>query len=146
MSHNIRFCFLLFLSSVSTSGFTEPINNSSHYWQCVTLDAANKQWSAQSPYQKVALNLAFAACKKESQAPATCNAAKANCDEFNEGRSLTPMWQCTALDQFASPWPSDVYAQRYDAALAAKAFCKQKSTIPDTCYVNMVTCRNKNGD
>jgi hypothetical protein len=54
------------------------------------------------------------------------------------------MWQCTALDQTGEPWQSNFYSQRLDAALGAKAFCKEKSSVPDTCYINLVTCINKN--
>ncbi len=58
--------------------------------------------------------------------------------------STTPMWICTALDFTAEPWQSNLYPHRDDAALAAKDYCKQNSNVPDTCYINMVTCRNLN--
>lgn len=53
------------------------------------------------------------------------------------------MWRCTAIDITAQPWESNFYSNRDDAALAAQAYCKENSTLPATCYINMVTCANK---
>ncbi len=110
------------------------------YWQCTTFDASNKQWQAQSPYKKIALNVAFASCKKESTAPLSCKAPQTRCEQLIAGISIKPMWVCTALDRTAVPWRSDLYSQRDDAALAAKAYCREKSIVPETCYINLVTC------
>ncbi len=140
MNQGIGFCFVL-LFSISAQGFAADGN----YWQCITHDASNKEWSSQSDYQKVALNYSFSACKKQSQLPTTCKATPDNCEQFIQGVSIKPMWSCLALDRQANPWRSDLYSQRYDAALGAKAYCQQKSSVPDTCYVNLVTCTNING-
>jgi len=137
--HHYFKCAVLILLSGSSSAFT-----ASSYWQCVTEDSANKVWSARSFYQKAALNIAFASCKKESQNPVSCKTSASSCEGFNQGYSLRPMWQCTALDHEAQAWQSNFYAERYDAALGAKLFCKEKSGVPDTCYINLVTCMNMN--
>lgn len=144
MNSYLRVCVLLLLSLCS-SVFAAPLALNGDYWQCTTSDASSKQWSAISIYQKISLNFAYALCKKESTVPATCRATKDNCEQFVRGVSIKPMWQCTALDMTAVPWRSNPYAQRDDAALAAKAYCRQKSVVPGTCYVNMVTCVNRNG-
>lgn len=137
-------CVLLLSVLTSGAAFSAPLNENSTYWQCTTEDKANKQWMAKNAYQKMALNLAFASCKKESQYPESCKATNENCEGFYLGMSTRPLWRCTALDRTAEPWQSNFYSQRDDAALAAQAFCKDKSTVPETCYVNMVTCRNLN--
>ena len=97
-----------------------------------------------SYYQLAAINKALDACKKQSQFPANCKVAKARCEAFVNGISTRPMWQCTALDQMAKVWPSKIYVHRDDAAIAAKAYCQQGSSFPDTCYINLMTCKNLN--
>ncbi len=37
-----------------------------------------------------------------------------------------------------------VYTVREDAALAAQTSCKRESSIPETCYINLITCVNLN--
>ncbi|BCA95612.1 hypothetical protein TUM19329_19730 [Legionella antarctica] len=139
MSHTFKYCLLL-LTFYCGSGITAPYLDRSNYWICTTHDNANLQWSAKSTYQKAALNIAYATCKKESKTPSSCKASKADCEGFNQGMSTRPMWKCTALDRTAVPWQSNFYAQRDDAALGARAYCKENSTIPETCYINLVTC------
>lgn len=145
MNNAVRACFLLSLLNLSAAVFADQVPMNGNYWQCTTYDASNKQWSAASAYQRVALNFAYDLCKKESILPNTCKAAENNCEQFIQGISVKPMWQCTALDKTATAWNSNLYSQRDDAALAAKAFCRQKSIVPETCYVNLVTCINKKG-
>lgn len=135
---------LLVLLCLPCSGFSASENENSTYWQCITQDKANKQWTARNSYQKVALNIAFSMCKKESEFPTSCKASKSNCEGFYMGMSTKPLWRCTAMDQTAAPWNSNFYSQRDDAALAAKAYCRENSSVPDTCYINMVTCKNFN--
>jgi hypothetical protein len=115
------------------------------YWQCIATDAENKQWSVNNNYQKVAFHLAFAACKKESLSPTSCKMSAYDCLGFNQYNSSSLKWQCTAFDQATEYWRSNFYSKPEDAALAAKAFCKSKSSLPETCYINLVTCiTNKN--
>lgn len=136
MNHGIKFLLLMFIPLTSLA------MDSSSYWRCTTHDSANKEWHAGNIYQKMAMNLAFEACKKESQLPASCKTSIQDCEGFNQGMSTRPRWRCTALDAHALPWQSNFYSQRLDAALAAKAYCKNNSSIPETCYINLVTCSN----
>lgn len=146
MNYHARSCLILLLSlAASASSVYAESMVSGDYWQCTTHDGTNKQWGAVSIYKKIALNFAFASCKKESVAPATCRTTQSNCEQFIQGVSIKPMWKCTALDRTATAWRSDAYSQRYDAAFGAKAYCQQKSRVPGTCYVNLITCSNKNG-
>lgn len=115
-----------------------------NYWRCSTYDAENKEWSMNSSYEKIALNKSYDECKKNSALPKSCKTAKETCEAFVNGVSTRPMWQCTALDQMAKTWPSNVYTHRDDAAIAARAYCQQKSAFPDTCYINLMTCKNLN--
>jgi len=117
---------------------------SGNYWQCSTIDSENKSWTEQGAYELTATNRAFAKCKKESNYPTTCKTSKNNCEQYINGITTRPMWQCIALDQNAKRWPSNYYYQRDDAAIAAKAYCQDKSSLPETCYVNLITCRNMN--
>lgn len=113
-------------------------------WQCSAQDSSDKEWIRKSPYERMAINLAFEACKKESAYPSTCHSAKNGCEAFIGGQSTRPLWRCTALDQLGKAWESNLYRQRDDAALAAKAYCLDNSGSPDTCYINLMTCRNLN--
>lgn len=143
---NIYLKGLFFLSYLllSQTVFAEHFDPNSNYWYCSASDAEDKEWTVTSGYELAAINKAFDACKKESRMPATCKVAKENCEVFVNGLSTRPMWRCTALDQTAQPWRSNVYSQRDDAALAAKAYCQDESSLPDTCYINLITCRNLN--
>lgn len=114
----------------------------SDYWQCTSSDGEDKQWVVNSSYERQAINKAFDACKKESRLPESCKTAHAACEAFVNGLSTRPLWQCTALDRFAKPWISNHYRHRDDAAIAAKAYCEEKSRAPDSCYINLLTCRN----
>ncbi|HHT0591708.1 TPA: hypothetical protein ACTXXA_000661 [Legionella anisa] len=140
-------CFFLVLG-ISSSSFAQPpaqpIVNMGNYWQCSTRDITHTKWTAQSAYQKIALNLSYAECKKGSKTPATCKVSKASCIKFVNGINTTPMWRCSAFDREALAWRSNLYPNREDAALAALALCKHKSPVPHTCSINVVTCINKN--
>jgi hypothetical protein len=135
--------WLLFVISLPFTVCAEPLI-SGNYWQCITTDRTNKHWTAVSIYQKIAQNFAFASCKKESTTPTSCKTSRQHCEQFIDGVSVQPMWECLALDRTAAPWRSNRYSNRWDAALGAKAYCQQKSVVPGTCYVNLVTCVNKN--
>lgn len=117
---------------------------SSNYWQCTTTDAESKTWTIDGNYQLTAINHSFAACKKESAYPKSCKTSNASCEHFVNGQSMKPMWRCVALDRAASIWPSNTYVMRDDAALAGLAYCKDNSSVPASCYMNMITCRNLN--
>lgn len=135
---------ILILSGLLITSYciAKPINGG--YWQCTTKDRTSKQWTITNAYQKIALNLSYEACKKESHSPESCTTSLNDCEGFQLGMSTSPYWRCTALDRTAGVWQSNYYRVREDAALAAEAYCKNNSTVPDTCYINMVTCKNIN--
>jgi hypothetical protein len=130
------------------------------YWQCIAQDGESKQWTAKSTYQRMANTKAFEACKKESHIPATCTVPEETCVYLNQvadssapvvvtkaihNQSRTSngsLWQCTALDWRAKPWLNRPAPNQDAAAMSAKAFCQRHSSLPDTCYVNLITCRN----
>lgn len=145
MNHKAKYGVLLLLAYYSEFGFTASVSS---YWQCGAYDSSNKLWTVKNHYQKIAFHLAFSACKKESQMPASCTGSIHDCKGFNQSlrKSTTPLWHCTSIDAMAEAWQSNLYAQRDEAALAAKAICKTKSAIPDTCYVHTVTCLTPNSD
>lgn len=130
---------MLYASLISTTWA-----NSGSYWQCTTVDNQEKQWVEISTYDRVAMNKAYDACKKQSTNPSSCKTSKANCEYFFNGQSTRPAWQCVALDLMSKPWPSNIHSQRDDAALEAKAYCQQHSGMPESCYINLLTCKNLN--
>lgn len=67
MNKYIGYYFLLVLG-ISASSFAAPIIEGD-YWQCATHDANNTKWLSKNMYQKVALNLSYAACKKTARFP-----------------------------------------------------------------------------
>jgi hypothetical protein len=127
------------------SFWTYALYASPDHWKCSVTDMANKTWTVDHQYQRSAINMALDACKKQSTTPGSCKAAKEACELFINGKSNRASWQCTALDQAAKPWVSNTYSQRADAAIAAKDYCKENSSAPGSCYVNLVTCKNLNG-
>ncbi len=135
MRHNLFVVLLL----LSMQAYSQADN-----WTCKSHDAAHMEWSVSNAYQRMAINLAFDACKKQSKWPKTCKTSLNDCEGFLNGISTKPIWRCLALDAQAQPWQSYYYTTKDDAALAAKAYCKSKSAVPDTCFVNMVTCININ--
>ena len=137
MKHYLKY-YVLLLYTI----FAVPAQANHGYWQCITTDSANNQWIVKSAYKRSALNIAFDSCKKESKTPTTCKSSANNCEGFNNGFSNNPMWKCTAIDSAGAAWKSNSYTQRDDAALAAKAYCTQNSSLPYTCYIDLVTCVN----
>lgn len=113
-------------------------------WECVVRDATNKEWVGKSNYQRSAMNHAMESCKKESSLPSTCKTPDDYCNSLTNGLSTRPMWRCFAFDRKAKSWGSTIYHHRDDAALAAKAYCQSHSTCPETCYINLLTCKNIN--
>lgn len=136
--------FICSLLIANTSLWARPQSGAIDYWQCTTTDNDDQQWIAKNTYERAAANIAYSSCKKQSRIPSTCKAAKEACEHMINGLTDKPMWQCTALDKQAKPWVSNLYTQRYDAALAAKAYCQERSSEPGTCYINLLTCKNKN--
>ncbi len=116
----------------------------SNYWQCTVIDDDNNQWTEKNLYQPPAANKAFDACKKQSQKPASCRFNDDTCESFIHGLSTRAAWQCTAFDSSATSWSSGPFTQQDDAVFAAKAKCKENSQLPETCYVNLLTCKNRN--
>lgn len=134
---------MLMIFSISTIVCASNLHaEGSDFWQCSSSDGEDKQWVVNSDYKRQALNKAFDACKKESRIPETCKTTQAACEAFINGVSTRPLWQCTALDRFAKRWISNAYQHRDDAAIAAKAYCEEQSRAPDSCYINLLTCRN----
>lgn len=116
-------------------------------WHCVVEDEASKQWSRYGAYERVAVSKAFEGCKKESTLPATCRVQSNGCDFIEEGAVVsTRHWQCLALDDQALSFLSAPAAHQDEAIFQAKALCRAKSRVPDTCYVNSVTCTENKHD
>jgi hypothetical protein len=130
------FFFFLFLPIV---GFAIEDN-----WICKAHDVAHQEWAAKNAYQKMAINFAFAYCKKQSKNPMSCKVSETDCEGFQQGISTKPFWRCTALDAQAAGWNSNYYANREEAGLAALSYCKAKSPAPETCFINLITCLNVN--
>ncbi len=110
-----------------------------HYWQCTSSDSDNKQWVAQGIFERAAISKAFDACKKQSRVPESCKPDPGVCAGFDHDVRIQTAWRCTALDQDANPWVGQAYSQD-DAAMIAKSLCKEHSTIPGSCYMNVLTC------
>lgn len=113
-------------------------------WHCTVQDGEDKEWVGIHYYQRAALNIAYDECKKSSQLPQSCKATSSNCDSYVDGFSTRPLWQCGALDKMAMFWKSDGYRRADDAVLAAKAFCQDRSAMPETCYTTLLMCKNLN--
>ncbi|MDP3560302.1 MAG: hypothetical protein Q8R79_08160 [Legionellaceae bacterium] len=137
------FAVLIGIICLSPLAIAEDIPSGS-YWECSAEDANQKMWTLQASHQRLALNNAMEACKKESTKPGTCRAPQEQCEPFLNGKNIGPMWQCTALDLDAKPWISNPYRHRDDAAIASKAYCHDHSAFPDSCYINLLTCKNIN--
>lgn len=132
---------LILISSTLSHAASNP-------WQCSSQDSTNITWIAKHTYQKTAINRALGLCKKQSQYPETCKVNMELCKGGSPIHSVlqpTPvktMWQCSALDFNADPWRSNFYSTREKAAIGSLIFCRTKSKVPDTCYLNTITCRN----
>ncbi|ARG97545.1 hypothetical protein [Legionella micdadei] len=142
MNKTLMTMLIIINSVLSTTVSAETLEGS--FWRCTAFDGEDKEWTVDSSYEISAVNKAFEECKKQSKVPSSCKTAKEACEAFVNGKSTRPMWRCTALDQMAKTWLSNVYTHRDDAAIAAKAYCEQNSAFPDTCYINLMTCKNLN--
>jgi len=74
--------------------------------------------------------------------PMTCKVESEDCEDFIRGKSTRPIWQCTALDRNGKAWVSHANTKRDDAVVAAQAYCLKRSSVPKSCYVNVLTCDN----
>lgn len=120
--------------------------NASHntYWECSAQDNYYQEWKVQNEQQQVAINQALSVCTQQSREPQSCKVAKENCESFINGHSTRPRWRCVAMDDLAKKWASNEYRFRDDAALAALDYCKQQSACAQSCYINLLTCKNLN--
>lgn len=134
----------ILLMLLQSTSFASVMRGTNSYWKCAVYDKMNKQWTAQSPYSRTAINMAYSACKKQSDNPKSCMAATEQCEAFINGETISPIWRCTASDSMANNWRGDTYKLRDDAAIGAKEYCKHRSSIPDSCYVSMLSCTNLN--
>lgn len=137
----IVFITLMILSGQALTA-NDAMKGNNSYWLCKAYDSDNNQWIAKSPYKRMALNSAYGDCKKESNVPQSCQAANEHCEDIIKGVVNHPKWQCTALDQMANTWVGDTYTSRDQAVTGAKAYCEKHSAMPDSCYVNLLTCKN----
>jgi hypothetical protein len=111
-------------------------------WECRANDSLYVSWIGNGNYQKMAAGKAFESCKKQSQLPHSCAIVADSCEVYVHGKTTHALWRCTALDQLSKTWRSSIFSHRDDAALAAKDYCYQESDMPDTCYINLLMCRN----
>lgn len=139
MNHYLHRCFLLFLICSGTA-----LADSDNYWQCTLRDATKQVWQTRNIYRQMAVIQSLAECKKASTIPRSCRLNAMSCEHFISGVSSNPLWRCVALDRTATAWPSDFSNSRIQAAFSAKDFCKQRSIVPETCYLNFVTCATQN--
>lgn len=118
------------------------------HFTCMAYDSEQKQWAGESTYAITASNKALDGCKKQSHFPESCKIAKEQCQDIEQFTSAAgpsqALWRCTALDQAAKTWVGNTYSQGDAAAIAAKEYCRKNSSIPDSCYVNLLTCVNIN--
>ena len=139
---NVRIILALLLSGIMVIKplwANNPAPNSDNIWECTVNDNEDHEWVAKSSYERVAINKAFEACKKESRVPTSCKPSKASCDDAANSSNNGIGWQCTALDQHAKLWFSKIHRNKDNAALDAKAYCKEHSSAPDSCYINLFT-------
>jgi hypothetical protein len=136
---------LLVLLFVATGSFATTLRGDSSYWQCAAFDSYNKQWLVKSSYQRIALNKAKHECTSNSTAPDSCVVANEYCEMVVKGKRMNRhSWQCVAFDKMGKTWNGDLYRNRDDAAVGARQFCKMQSAFPRSCYVRLMTCKNKN--
>lgn len=140
MQH-LRWVLFLFINLC----FTPLTHAEADYWQCSARDSTDKQWTVKSIYSVSANHKALEACKKESAYPKSCIVIESkDCEGFYNGHSLRPSWQCTAIDQMGKAWSNTPAENQDDAAISALSLCKAQSKVPDSCYINSLSCTNVN--
>jgi hypothetical protein len=133
--------YILLLLALSSS-----VQAQGSYWQCLARDAAQQTWTAKHSYQKIALNFALSSCKKGSQDPSSCTGALEECTALNWESVASSQWRCTSIDWGAESWTSTFFGDRQSAGLSALTLCRTQSAMPSTCTMNMITCKNAEGD
>ncbi len=113
-------------------------------WTCQAVDQYHQKCKASAAYEKAAKMNALAECKAHSQNPKGCVVSSQACEATVHGFHRQPLWRCTALDRQAKAVFGVVSKQRNAAALSAKEQCESQSNEPDSCYVNLLTCKNLN--
>ena len=136
--------FLLLYTLNAWSASAMVMSGAQSQWLCNAYDDQNKQWMASNTYKQVAINKAYDACKKESRDPESCKAANEYCEALIKGKAVHPQWRCSALDHQSNVWVGDVYTNRHDAAAGAHEYCVARTSTPDSCYVNLLTCNYLN--
>lgn len=118
---------------------TAPLHAST--WLCSAFDSNKIRWQAQHEHRMEAARQATLACRRDSSHPATCTQAYQDCQKTDIDINA-PAWVCIAVDASAQSWHSNPYPNQADAAIAAQDYCKSKSTVPDTCFVNTISCQD----
>lgn len=131
------------LIAVCISSHASNLRGHRSYWQCEASDSSAQVWSYSNSYKRKAINEAFSLCKKNSKNPGSCATSYEGCNMIVKGRQLQSSWQCSALDHTGNSYSGDVFSTRIDAIDGAKAICKQQSVSPSSCYVRLITCKNK---
>jgi hypothetical protein len=113
-------------------------------WHCYAHDKTDKSFIALGSTEWSSLRTAMKLCKLESKTPKTCKVSREDCDALVNGVSVSPLWQCTALDTLGHAFEGGVYRVGDNAIYGAKNRCYSHSVVPATCYVYAFTCKNLN--
>lgn len=110
-------------------------------WLCSAYDSKKIRWQAQYEHRMEAARQATLACRRDSSEPASCTQGMQDCQKTDKDTNA-PAWVCIAVDANAQSWHSNPYPNPADAAIAATDYCKSKSAVPDTCFVNTISCQD----
>jgi len=143
---------ILFFILTTNLLWAETNDSENNYWQCHAEDSKQTNWIIKNKYKLVASNKALEECKKESEKPLSCNVNDDECNYFsaNDDEEKSPpnnkneLWKCSALDQNSDSWDSIPNRSQDEAAINAKINCQKESKNPDSCYINLLTCKNIN--
>lgn len=127
-------CLLL----LSMSGHAANINS---YWQCSTTDSADKVWVGRDINRQAAINQSAQACRDNTENEGSCISARESCVQVVNNRIVRPSWRCTAFDM-TTYYRGAVQYTREDTIESALDKCRRLSFSPNTCKVNMLTCKN----
>ena len=140
---NLFLTTLLGMSVCINITFAEDISHTETPLRCTVSDSEGRGWTANSPYARVAINKAIEACKSESHDPRSCQAPIDSCQIAIQ--DIAPdkgLWQCSAMDLMAKTWINTPHPDRDEAAISAKINCQKYSGMPESCYINLMTCKN----